>query len=59
VRQDGSRDDVDYAGANAYERMLTAFEAEAAGDVVPRWSPTQSVRLATIIDAVHAATPTF
>ena len=59
VRQDGSRDEVDHAGANAYERMLTAFEAEAAGDVAPRWTPTQSIRLATIIDAVHAATTDF
>jgi predicted dehydrogenase len=56
VRLDGSRDEIDHAGANAYERMLTAFEAEAAGDIAPRWNPTQSVRLATIIDGVHAAT---
>jgi predicted dehydrogenase len=59
VRQDGSRDEVDHAGANAYERMISAFHAEAAGDVEPRWTATNSIRLATIIDALGAATSPF
>ena len=57
LRQDGSRDEVDHAGANAYERMVTAFAAEAAGDAAPQWTPAQSIRLATTFDALHAATP--
>jgi len=56
VRQDGSRDEVDHAGANAYERMVSAFAAEAAGAVEARWTPLHSVRLATTVDALHAAT---
>jgi predicted dehydrogenase len=56
VRPDGSRDDIEHAGANAYERMVTAFVAEASGEAVPRWTPTQSVRLAAVCDRLHAAT---
>ena len=59
LRRDGTRDEVDYAGANAYERMVSAFAAEAAGDVEPRWTATHSIRLATTVDALHAATPHF
>jgi xylose dehydrogenase (NAD/NADP) len=55
-RVDGSRDELEHAGANAYERMLTAFAAEAAGDAEPRWTAAQSARLATTVDALHAAT---
>ena len=45
VRPDGTRDEVYHAGANAYERMVTAFAAEAAGDVPrpgPRPTPSAS-----------------
>ncbi|HEU4842122.1 MAG TPA: Gfo/Idh/MocA family oxidoreductase [Ilumatobacteraceae bacterium] len=59
VRADGSRDEVEHAGANAYERMVSAFAAEAAGDVEPRWTAAQSVRLATVVDALRAATSRF
>jgi len=58
VRQDGSRDDVDHPGANAYERMVSGFAREAAGDAEPRWTATHSIRLATTVDALHAATTT-
>ncbi len=55
LRPDGSREEVGHAGANAYERMVTAFAAEAAGEVEPRWGPPAAVRLAHLIDALHAA----
>ena len=38
-RPDGSRDNYPHAGANAYERMVTAFVAEAAGDLAPGLEP--------------------
>ena len=38
LRRDGSRDEVGHQGANAYERMVTAFAAEVAGETEPRWS---------------------
>ena len=57
-RTDGSRDEVDHAGANAYERMVSAFAAEAAGEVEPRWTATDSIRLAHLIDRLHTASRT-
>ena len=33
LRPDGGRDEVSHAGANAYERMVSAFAAEATGEV--------------------------
>jgi xylose dehydrogenase (NAD/NADP) len=54
VRRDGSRDEVEHPGANAYERMVTAFVAEAAGEAPPRWSPARSIRLATLFDRLRA-----
>jgi D-xylose 1-dehydrogenase (NADP+, D-xylono-1,5-lactone-forming) len=57
VRPDGSRDEVEHAGANAYERMISAFVAEAAGDVEPCWDAVRSTRLAELYDRLHAATP--
>jgi len=54
-RPDGSRDNYPHAGANAYERMVSAFVAEAAGDLAPAWSPTDSIRLARLLDRLHAA----
>lgn len=59
VRADGSRDEVDHPGANAYERMISAFAAEAAGDAEPRWTPAQSIRFARLADALRAATSPF
>jgi D-xylose 1-dehydrogenase (NADP+, D-xylono-1,5-lactone-forming) len=56
VRTDGSRDEVEHAGANAYERMVTAFVAEAVGEAEPRWTLTRSIRLATVVDRLHAVT---
>jgi D-xylose 1-dehydrogenase (NADP+, D-xylono-1,5-lactone-forming) len=56
ARRDGSRDEVEHAGANAYERMVSAFVAEAAGDAEPRWTAARSIRLATLFDRLHAAT---
>jgi D-xylose 1-dehydrogenase (NADP+, D-xylono-1,5-lactone-forming) len=56
VRRDGTRDEVDHPGANAYERMVTAFVAEAVGEVEPRWTAARSIRLATVFDRLHAAT---
>jgi predicted dehydrogenase len=55
LRRDGSRDEVDHAGANAYERMVTAFAAEVAGDTEPRWSATDAIRLAHLLDRLHTA----
>jgi predicted dehydrogenase len=56
VRRDGSRDEVEHAGANAYERMVSAFVAEAAGDTEARWTAARSIRLARLFDRLHAAT---
>ncbi len=56
VRPDGSRDEIEHPGANAYERMISAFEPAAAGDIEPRWTATNSIRLATLVDALHATT---
>ena len=47
---------VGYAGANAYERMVSAFEAEARGDATPRWPPSQSLRFAHLTAALHRTT---
>lgn len=55
-RRDGSRDEVSYAGANAYERMVSAFVAEATGEQPPRWPASQSIRLARLLDTLHQAT---
>ena len=55
-RRDGSRDEVGHAGANAYERMITAFVAEATGEQPPVWPAQQSVRLAHLLDTLHQAT---
>jgi D-xylose 1-dehydrogenase (NADP+, D-xylono-1,5-lactone-forming) len=57
-RRDGSRDEIDHAGANPYERMVTAFAAEAAGEGEPRWSAADSIRLAHLLDRLHAASRT-
>lgn len=57
-RLDGSRDEVAFAGANAYERMITAFVAECRGEAEPVWPPEQSIRLATLLDRLHAASST-
>jgi D-xylose 1-dehydrogenase (NADP+, D-xylono-1,5-lactone-forming) len=54
-RRDGSREQVDHAGANPYERMVTAFAAEIAGDAESRWSSSDSIRLARVCDRLHAA----
>jgi predicted dehydrogenase len=58
LRRDGSRAQIDHAGANPYERMVTAFAAEVARDVEPRWTATDSIRLAHLIDRLHAASRT-
>ncbi|MET0459102.1 MAG: Gfo/Idh/MocA family oxidoreductase [Ilumatobacteraceae bacterium] len=55
TRRDGTRDEVDHAGANAYERMVSAFVAEATGTAAPRWSARHSIALATLFDRLHAA----
>ncbi len=55
LRPDGTREDVSHAGANAYERMVSVFPAEAAGEVPPAWSPTDSIRLAHLTDRLHRA----
>ena len=60
LRRDGTKDDVPYGGANAYERMVAAFVAEAAGEQPPAWPAAQSIRLAHLLDTLHqasAATP--
>jgi len=54
-RPDGTRDNFPHSGANAYERMVTNFVAEASGDLDPAWSPTDSIRLAHLLDRLHAA----
>jgi D-xylose 1-dehydrogenase (NADP+, D-xylono-1,5-lactone-forming) len=54
VRLDGSRDEVEHPGANAYERMISDFVATASGDAEPRSSPAQSLRLAIVFDQIHA-----
>jgi xylose dehydrogenase (NAD/NADP) len=56
ARPDGSRDEVEHPGANAYERMVTAFVAEANGEAEPRWTAAQSLRLAILCDRLHATT---
>jgi predicted dehydrogenase len=55
ARPDGSRDEIAFAGANAYERMVTAFAAEATGEQPPRWGAAESIRLAHLLDRLHAA----
>ena len=55
LRRDGGRDEVGHAGANAYERMVTAFAAEVAGETEPRWTATDSIRLAHLLDRLHNA----
>jgi predicted dehydrogenase len=57
-RRDGSRDEVGHAGANAYERMVTAYASEVAGEVEPRWRATDAIRLAHLLDRLHAASRT-
>ncbi|MDQ3469392.1 MAG: Gfo/Idh/MocA family oxidoreductase [Actinomycetota bacterium] len=52
-RRDGGRDDIPFAGANAYERMITAFVAESRGEVEPRWPAAASLRLANLLAALH------
>jgi D-xylose 1-dehydrogenase (NADP+, D-xylono-1,5-lactone-forming) len=54
-RRDGAREQVDHAGANPYERMVTAFSAEVAGDAESRWTAADSIRLANLCDRLHAA----
>ena len=56
ARPDGSRDEIEHAGANAYERMVSAFTTEARGDAEPRWTAAQSIRHARLVDALRAAT---
>ena len=56
LRRDGTKDEVPFAGANAYERMVTAFVAEAAGEQAPAWPAAQSIRLAHLLDTLHHAT---
>jgi xylose dehydrogenase (NAD/NADP) len=56
--RDGTRDQIDHAGANPYERMVTAFAAEIAGETEPRWSAADSVRLAHLVDRLQAASRT-
>jgi predicted dehydrogenase len=55
LRRDGTRDEVDHAGANAYERMVTAFVAEATGEQPMEWPGHQSIRLARLLDTLHHA----
>jgi predicted dehydrogenase len=55
LRRDGSRDEIDHAGANAYERMVTAFAAEVAAEMEPRWTATDAIRLAHLLDRLHTA----
>jgi xylose dehydrogenase (NAD/NADP) len=55
LRRDGSRDEVGHQGANAFERMVTAFAAEVAGEAEPRWTATDSIRLAHLLDRLHTA----
>ena len=52
-RRDGGRDEVPFAGANAYERMITAFVAESRGEVEPLWPAAASIRLANLLAALH------
>jgi len=58
-RRDGGRDEIPFAGANAYERMVAAFVAEAAGAQAPAWPADQSVRLARLLDILHHASTTI
>jgi predicted dehydrogenase len=55
TRRDGNRDEISYAGANAYERMVSAFAAETEGERVPLWPVAQSIRLAHLLDTLHQA----
>ena len=55
LRRDGSRDEVGHQGANTFERMVTAFAAEVAGELEPRWTATDSIRLAHLLDRLHTA----
>ncbi len=57
-RRDGSRDEVPHQGANAYERMVTAFVAEATGEQPALWPAQQSIRLARLLDTLHQASVT-
>ncbi|MFV0306353.1 MAG: Gfo/Idh/MocA family protein [Desertimonas sp.] len=58
TRRDGSRDQIDHGGANAYERMVSAFVAEVGEGQAPWWPASQSIRLAHLLDTLHQATRT-
>lgn len=58
TRRDGSRDEIDHGGANAYERMVSAFVAEVTEEREPLWPASQSIRLAHLLDTLHQATRT-
>jgi predicted dehydrogenase len=55
-RRDGSVDSIECAGANAYAGMVAHFEQVCAGAAAPIFGRTESLRLARILDDLHALT---
>lgn len=55
-RRDGTVDTIDCAGANAYAGMVAQFEAVAAGKEPAVFGRDESLRLADILDQLHAIT---
>ena len=54
-RRDGSREVIEVDGANAFVGMIEHFELLLEGDEPPLFGETESVRLAQVLDALHAA----
>ncbi|HEY7628570.1 MAG TPA: Gfo/Idh/MocA family oxidoreductase [Ilumatobacteraceae bacterium] len=55
-RRDGTVETIACAGANAYAGMVAQFEAVAAGKEPAVFGRTESLRLADILDELHALT---
>jgi xylose dehydrogenase (NAD/NADP) len=55
-RRDGSVETIECAGANAYAGMVSHFEGVVTGNEKPIFGPTESLRLAAILDRLHQLT---
>jgi len=55
-RRDGSTEMINVEGANAFVEMIDQFASVVNGDAAPVFGRRESVRLARVIDALHAVT---
>lgn len=55
-RRDGTTETIECDGADAYAGMVAQFEAVAAGKEPPVFGREESLRLAVILDQLHALT---